>query len=338
MIKVYDSDERQFNNNGNVVLLPTKARVHNEDNGDFYLDLDCSLKYADYVKENNIIVVPTPQGEQPFRIRSYTVNNKRISVKAWHTYYDSNNYLIVDSYVQGLNANDALNHLNNATTPVSAFRVYSDIVSVNNFRCVRKSLNEAIEVVIERWGGHLIRDKWQIKLLNKIGRDNGITVEYRKNIKDISVEYDWSDVVTKLLPVGDNETMLDDPFLTSATQYAIPYCKTVEFSQEGIEQEDYDTEAAYIAAVKVLLRKQATEYLKANCVPKVSYTLKANPELVTDIGDYILVKDKEIGIDLITQVTAYEYDTITERYTSLEFGNYKKTIRGAIEQLINLSK
>jgi hypothetical protein len=47
---------------------------------------------------------------------------------------------------------------------------------------------------------------------------------------------------------------------------------------------------------------------------------------------------KEIGVDLITQVTAYEYDAIAERFVSLEFGNYKKTVKTAIEYIINKSK
>lgn len=338
MIRVFKSEDRTFTNNGDVVLTPTKARVKNEDNGEFILSLTCGIKYADYVKNNNIIVAPTPQGDQAFRIRDYKINNQRIEVTAKHVYYDAENYLIVDSYVQSLSGNAAINHLNDATTPTSDFTVNSNSTAVASYRCVRTSLKEAINLFIERWGGHLVRNNWDIKVKNSIGVDNGVTVEYRKNIKEISVEYDWSDVVTKILPIGNDGIMLASPFITSTTQYAIPYCKCVEFSQEGIDRDDYSSEAAYITAIRVELNKQALAYLAEHCKPSVNYTMKANPEKVTDIGDYILVKDKEIGVDLITQVTAYEYDAIAERFVSLEFGNYKKTVKTAIEYLINNSK
>lgn len=338
MIRAFKVNDKVFNNNGDVVITPFKARVINEDNGNFMLDMACSTKYADFIKENNIIVAPTPQGDQAFRIRDYKINNQRIEVTAKHVYYDAENYLIIDSYVQSLSGNAAINHLNDATTPTSDFTVNSNSTAVASYRCVRTSLKEAIDLFIERWGGHLVRNNWDIKVKNSIGVDNGVTVEYRKNIKEIEVEYDWSEVVTKILPVGNDEIMLPEQFITASTQYAIPYCKSVEFSQEGIERDDFPSEDDYIAAVRTELRRQATEYLKTHCKPSVNYTMKAEPEKVTDIGDYILVKDKEIGIDLITQVTAYEYDAYAEKFVSLEFGNYKKTVKSAIEYLIKKSR
>ena len=145
MIKVYQSGERNFTNNGEVVLIPLKAKIYNEDNGDFYLSLDCPIKYADYVKDDNIIVAPTPQGEQPFRIITRTVSNKKIEVRANHVYYDSANFLIADSYVQNKNGDGAIKWLNNATMPTSYFTVSSNVSAVDSYRCVRTSLNPFIE-------------------------------------------------------------------------------------------------------------------------------------------------------------------------------------------------
>jgi phage minor structural protein len=337
MIKVYNSSETQFKNNGLVVLLPSKCEVHNEDNGDFYLELTADTKFVDCLKENNIIVCNTPQGEQPFRIRQSKISNKKIEVTAYHVYYDSENYLILDSYAQNLTAGQALNHFKTATVPQNAFIFDSDINTRNNFRCVRKSLREAIDTVVERWGGHLKRDKWSVALLNEIGVDNGITIEYRKNLKEMTATYSWNDVVTQLLPVGNDGIMLPEQYIYKDS-YDIPYCKTVDFDQEGINREDYDSDAAYTQAIQAELRKQAQEYINIHYLPQITYELKATPEKVTDIGDYILVKDKEIGINLITQVVAYEYDAISERYTSLEFGNYKTTMKKAIVNLIKSTK
>ena len=107
----------------------------------------------------------------------------------------------------------------------------------------------------------------------------------------------------------------------------------VEFQQD-IDQEDYETEAAYIAALKSDLYKQARAYVNDYCYPRVNYTLKANPERVHDIGDVIRVHDKRLNIDLLTQVTAYEYDAFNERFISLEFGNYFNTLSNALSKFI----
>ena len=76
-----------------------------------------------------------------------------------------------------------MEHLNNATEPVSPFSMSSDIASVGSYRCVRKSLYEALEVVRERWGGHLIRDNFSIGLNSTIGTDTQAVIRYRKKLK-----------------------------------------------------------------------------------------------------------------------------------------------------------
>ena len=347
MIKVFGQTDKLFSSNGDMVIKPLKAKVKKEDNGDFFLDLETGLEYADYLAEGNIIVANTPQGDQAFRITNPTKTKSKITVKAWHVFYDSENYLIADSYVVNKNCNDALDHLNSATDNPSPFSTLSDVITVNSFRCVRKSLYEAIQTVIERWGGHLVRDNFNIEIRQQIGQDNGVTVQYKKNLKEITCEENWDNVVTKLLPVGKDGLLLDtvDPtaslYVYSSTQYVIPYTKTVSFSQDDVLEEDYQDadgnldEAAYTQALVDDLRVKAQEYVDLNGVPQVNYTLKANLERITDVGDTIEVIDHRLGIDLLTNLISYEYDCILKKYTELEFGNFKKTLSGLVSNITN---
>lgn len=325
MIKVFGQTDKSFLSNGDIVINPVKAKIKKSDNTDFYLEIETGLEYIDYLIQDNIIVSPTPQGDQPFRISNVTKTKNKISFKAYHVFYDSKNYLIQDSYVDDKNCNDALDHLNMATEPISPFSTISDVTTVNSFRCVRKSLYEAILTVLERWGGHLVWDGFTIAIRNEIGVDNGVTVEYAKNLKDITCSEDWSSVVTKLLPVGRDGLLLPEIFLTSETQYDVPYTKTVSFNQE-IEENDYETPEEYQEALIEDLRGQATLYLNQNCVPKVNYSLKANLEKITDIGDIVMVYDRRIGVNILTNVISYEYDVLLGKYTNIEFGNFKRSL------------
>jgi len=325
MIKVFGSTDKSFLSNGDIVINPVKAKVKKSDNTEFYLDIETGLEYIDYLVQDNIIVSPTPQGEQPFRIGNVTKTKNKISFRAYHVFYDSKNYLIQDSYVDDKNCNDALDHLNMATEPLSPFLTISDVTTVNSFRCVRKSLYEAIMTVLERWGGHLVWDGFTIAIRNEIGVDNGVTVEYAKNLKDITCSEDWSSVVTKLLPVGRDGLLLPEIFLTSEIQYDIPYTKTVSFNQE-LDQDDYETPEEYQEALIEDLRGQATLYLNQNCIPKVNYSLKANLEKITDIGDTVMVYDRRLGINILTNVISYEYDVLLDKYTNIEFGNFRRSL------------
>ncbi|WP_298625665.1 phage tail spike protein [uncultured Senegalimassilia sp.] len=335
MIRVFESTDKSFTTNGDIVILPTKAKVTKKDNGDYYLDLEASTKYADYLTSGRIIVADTPQGAQAFRISDLTKKSIKVSLKAWHVFYDSKNYLIADSYVVDMTANSALDHLNEATEPKSEFVTTSDVQSIDSFRCVRKSLYEAIQTVIERWGGHLVRDNFRIELRQSIGADNGVTVRYRKNLKELTCKYDWSSVVTKLLPVGADGILLNDQnagasiYVESEQKWDIPYTKTVSFSQSGIKKDDYgNDETAYRKALVDDLRRQAQDYVNKNCVPKANYTLKADLERVTDIGDTVEVIDERLGVHILTSVIGFTYDCILGKYTEIEFGNFSKTLSG----------
>ncbi len=203
MLKVFSANDTLFSSNGDIVINPKKAKVHKEDNGEFYLDLETDLSYIDYLVANNIIVAPTPQGEQAFRILNNIEKTKsKIKIKANHIFYDSKNYLIADSYVDTKNCNYALDHLNNATDTKSPFTTISDVNSIGSYRCVRTNLCDAIFKIIDRWGGHLVRNNWDIQIRKDIGQDNDVIVQYKKNLKSITCNENWNNVVTKLLPVG----------------------------------------------------------------------------------------------------------------------------------------
>ena len=341
MIKLFEAIDDIFTSNGDKIILPLKARVKKELNGDFYLELETDLSYINDLTANKIIVANTPQGEQAFRIADNIDKGKhKLSLKAKHVFYDTENYLIEDSYVVDKNCNDALDHLNAATSDISPFTTLSDVPSINSYRCVRTSLYEAINVVLERWGGYLVRDNFNIQIRNTIGQDNGVVVRYAKNLKDITCEENWEGVTTKLLPVGKDGLLLPEKYVYSQTQYAIPYTKTLSFSQD-ISEEDYKDEQgvvdenAYQNALIEDLRKQGQLYVDANCVPKVNYSLKANLEKVSDIGDIIEVIDERLNVSITTNLISYTYDCILDKYIELQFGNFKKTLSNLMQNINN---
>ena len=337
MIKIFSPTDKVFNSNGDAVVNATRAVIHKVDNGDYYIELECGLDYIDYVKPNNLIVAPTPKdGYQAFRIQAPVETTRtKIRVKAWHVYYDSENYLIADTFIVDKNCNAALDQLNNHTDNPSPFTTLSDVETIKSFRCVRKSLFEAVNTVLERWGGHLVRDNFNLQIRNVIGQDNGVIIQYKKNLKSIMVSEDWSAVCTKLLPVGKDGYLLDELYLYAETQYSIPYTRTVSFDQGDINQEDYPDEASYLEALREDLIAQGTAYLKISQYPKINYTLSANMEKITDVGDIVEVQDERLGVSLTASVLSFDYDCILEKYTQIEFGTLSANLSDLMSGISN---
>lgn len=338
MIKLFGKTETSFSSNGDKIIKAIKARIKKVDNGEFYLELETDLSYVSDLEEGRIVVAPTPQGEQYFRVSNVTKTKNKVKTKCLHVFFDSKNYLIEDSYVYQLNCNAALDHLNSATEPASEFTTISDVPTVASYRCVRKSLYEATQILIERYGGHLVMDKFSIGIRQTIGEDRGVVVRYAKNLKEITCAENWDNVVTKLMPIGKEGLMLPNKYVMSQTQYAIPYTKTVSFSQDNIVQDDYTTDdgqpdvEAYQAALLQDLEGKAQAYVNTNCVPQINYTTKANIP-VTDIGDTVQVIDERLGLTLTTNVISYDYDVILGQYREVEFGNFKQTLSGLTTQI-----
>lgn len=338
MIKLFGETDKEFATNGDIVIKAKKAVVNKKDNGDFFLELETDETYCYDFTEGRIIVANTPQGAQAFRVTNPEMKKHKIKIKAYHVFYDSKNYLIKDTNIVSKKCNDALNQLNLATDPTSPFTTSSNVGTKKSFRCVRKSLFQAINTVIERWGGHLVRDNFKIEIVDTIGQDNGITIRYAKNLEEIVKKEKWDKVVTKLLPTGKNGIMLNaldpliDPYLYSSFTYEIPYTKTVHFSQDEIEEDSFKdssgvlNERDYKQALISDLRQKAQIYLEKNTTPKIKYTLKANPKKLVDIGDTIAVIDEELGINILTNVIGYKYDCILKKFTEIEFGNFQETL------------
>lgn len=332
MIKVFQASDTTFSSNGDKVLQPLKAVIYKEDNGDYYLDLEVSIKDAEWIVNDNIIRSDVPAawgGAQNFRVYNPYKKKDRITCRCKHVYFDAGKYLIPDSYVVDKNCNDALDHLNTGCETPTPFTTFSDVPTIKTYRCVRKSFLEAISEVINRWGGHLVRDNYSISVKSNIGADNGVVVAYGKNITDITAEEDWSSVTTKIMPVGKDGLLLPEIYLYADVTYSTPYTRAVTFSQD-IEKDDGESDEDYNGRLITDLRTRAQAFIDENQYPKINYSVKADISKITDVGDTIEVKHEPLGINVITHVISVKWDCIQERFTEVNFGNFANKLSNLI--------
>ena len=140
MIRIFSTTDKIYTSNGDKVVTPLKARVHNADNGDFYLAIETGLEYIDHMVDNNIIVAPTPQGDQAFRLSNVSKGKTKLTAKAWHVFYDSECYLVPSVTITNKTCAQALTAVNGATDPASPFTVSSDVSGTGSLDIANKSL------------------------------------------------------------------------------------------------------------------------------------------------------------------------------------------------------
>ena len=338
MIKVYDSNERVFNNNGIKILHPLRADITKTDNGDYYVELQDTIESLDFYQAGMIVRIPTPWGVQGFRLANPTVKNSKVEVKAWHLTYDAKNYVIADAYAVNKNCNDALEHFNSNTDILSPFTTVSDITTVRSTRAICKTLFEVYEWLLsaDKYSGHWFRDNWTFGIKQNVGVDRGVVLKLGKNITDIQVTENWDEVCTKILPTttnGESSIMLDETYIELEEQlYDIPYTKIISFENQ-FNVEDFATEEEYLIAVKNWLRGEAENYIAEHKLPQVNYSVSANIDNVSDVGDVLQIKHPKCKVNILTEVISIQYDAIRNKYTKIEFGNFKKELKNLSQNI-----
>lgn len=330
MLKIYEESATTFSNNGIATLHPYKALVYKEDNGDYYIEIESPVEDYQYLQQGRIVRAETPWGWQGFRLQNPLRTSHRVKVKGKHLFFDSANYAINYANIDNKTASGALTVLNQKCDTTTPFTFDgTDVTTIISYDCTHQTLESGISNVLERSGGHLDRNNWNVAIKSTIGQDRGVVLSYGKNIKELEADEDWSEVCTKILPVGKDGINIDSVLLESTEQYKIPYTKIVEFQQD-IEQVDGESTEDYRSRLKADLKAQAENYLLTHHTPKVNYKVKAHLREITDVGDVIRVKHPKCNIELVTNVIKVVYDTIQKKYTEVEFGNFRRSLNDLI--------
>lgn len=94
MIQVYKPENKNYENNGDCVLHPTKCELTMQLSGEWDMEIECAADalYIDCLKAGSVITAPTPYGEnEQFRVYdaektssiSHLLNSRRLKTTWW---------------------------------------------------------------------------------------------------------------------------------------------------------------------------------------------------------------------------------------------------------------
>lgn len=344
MLALYSSTTTSFSNLGLGILRDVKNDpiITEELNGTFILEFDY-LKggfLCDNLIEGNLIKCKN----QIFRIKNINKSlsdSSAISILAQQFFqFDMSKNFLSDVAPTRLNAQDALKWLVDRAENESSFVISGDCTELSSARYVRKNVSDAIfsadNSLITRFGGELEYSLNNVYVHSKRGANKGFSIRYRKNLKGLEFNLDFSTVVTKICPQGTNELLLDDLYVESPkiNNYYQPFFKKIDFNI-GVDEEAEITE------------EMAKEQLKIECLklfengidlPEISikvdfielskcieYKEYQNLESCS-IGDTIQCIIPEFNINTSVRVVKTIYNDNLKRLTSLELGTVTKNI------------
>lgn len=349
MIWLYASDNENYSKNGDIALVPNVCEI---DTSEWELTLNHPIDEEGRWKsiiEGAVIKVPSfLNNDQLFRIFKKEKSDDGVEVKANPIFFDSaNDTMLIDVRPTDKNGQQALDIL----TQNTKYSGSSDIDNISTAYYQYKNLMEALmsddeNSFINRWGGEVLYDNFNVIINKNIGEDRGVQLLYGKNIPvdGLSEETSIETVVTRIYPKAYNGcTLSNNGYVDSPLSNNYTPCvhgKVIEFADVKMREDAQENDESNGIIVcdtqeeldNILIQK-CNEQFDAG-IDKPVVTIKANMILLENtteyeeyksletvsLGDTIYCYHRKLGIETKARVTSLVYDCIRKKTTSVVIG------------------
>ncbi|HFU4464427.1 TPA: phage tail spike protein [Streptococcus suis] len=316
----------------NVLLVNAfDDEIEQEGNGKYQL----SFKYptSDQRWENielaDLLLADDLHGEQEFRVFEIVKRNGYIFVYANQVVDDLNSYSISNISVDRVNGQTAMQALAGSIIRKHPFAFYSDIQDRHIFNQKNISVMDALangkHSIVGQWGGDLVRDKYNVNLLKRGGRESEALFMYKKNLKSYTETNSIRGLFTRLnLSVKDSDikTTVDSPLIGSYGG------RVYELNIEVADQDVTTLEQ---------LQEYGRNYFaeKLIDVPNNSLTILVtdNQEYDVRIFDMVFVHHEIFDKDLRMKITSYRFSPMGRKLKSVGFGKIKANLNQQVSNI-----
>ena len=359
---LYNKSETTFTHNGVGLLSEAvKATVTEERNGSYELSLQYPItgRFYSEITEGAIIKAKANETSEPQLFRIYKSSkpiNGIVTYSAEHISYDLNGIPLLGFSIKNATPQMALTKAIEGAALPCPFTAYSNISTLNSTEIltpcsVRALLGGQTGSLLDVWGGEYEFDNFTVKLYLHRGKDNGVVIEYGKNLKDLKQESNIAECYTHLMPyavytVQDESGNSEEKYvylaekvipLTEAEDIGHNKAFIMDFSDRFGDNEEITEEK---------LRAKATAYAAAADLgtPKVNITVSFVQLWQTEeykniaplervkLCDTVTVRFSKLGVAATSKVIKTVYNSLQEKYESVTLGDAKSSFANTVNK------
>lgn len=183
--------------------------------------------------------------------------------------------------------------------------------------------------LLDVYGGEYTFDNFSVTLENSVGADNGVTIEYAKNLTQLLQDEDGGSMYTGIYPYYYTEesglVQLPEKVVDGPTVWPFSVYKAVDM-----------TDKFQSVPTQAQLRTAAQNYVANNDIgsPKMSLDVDFIPLWQTEeykgdvkervsLGDTVTIKYSALGVNATARVMATRYNCLKEKYDKLTVGSIR---------------
>ena len=328
--------------NGNMPLNAAYAdEIVQEENSTYQLSFrfPTSDPLWEKLKEETFLTADDLHGEQDFVIFEVEKKHGYIQVYANQVFTLLNNYVVNPISLDRQTGSTALSRFAGSITRDNPFSFFSDIEDRHTFNIVSKNAMAAFakdkHSIICQWGGDLVRQGYQVRLLKNGGSENESLFMYKKNLSSYQHKTSTKSLKTRITFIatvkGEGEKAPDRTFTVTIDSPLIN--KYSQIYEDVIEVNDQDVKD------EVSLRKYGEQYYRTSLCDMMEDSLEievvGQSDVPVQMFDVVSIFHERYNLDVRKKITKYTYSPMAKKLKSIGFGQFQSGLANAIGNAVS---
>ena len=309
------------------------------------MDVPIEAYNSGLLHHDGIVKAMDSNGTQLFRINRFakSLRDGMITCYMNHISYDLNKLACRFAGNVYMSPSSAVTGIYNRACTIIPFDIESQLTTTSGKLALLtpRTVRNAIcgeDSILATWGGEVVWDNMSVTLVDQRGEDKteSVIIEYGKNIIDAKQEKEISSIYTGAIGFAftpDYGTAIVDTYIEQIPS-TNPKVLVIDWSDKASKEDDYpNNPLAYV-------HRWTVDYLENNDIstPKVTMSIDllslekigAYEDIQNmqklNLGDTVKVRIKPMDIELTARVIEREYDSLGERTTKVQIGDYVQTL------------
>lgn len=294
------------------------------------------------LEEETLLLADDLHGEQEFIIFEVEKHHAYITVYANQVATLLNNYSITEISVNNASGDRVMRSLTSSIIRSHNFTFSSDIANTHSFNLKNVTVANALfrdkHSIIGQWGGDLIRDKYDIRLLSNGGSNKEALFMYKKNLKSYQQKKSIKDLRTRIHFTktinSQKEGEKDKVIAVTVDSPLINKYKNIYEGNLDVNDQDVIDETT--------LRKYGENYFKTTLCDVIEESIEIDvvgtPDEPVGIFDTVTIFHEKFNLDVKKKITKYTYSPMGRKLKTIGFGkiqsNLGTTLAGMIDNAV----
>nr|DAX38501.1 MAG TPA: Neck appendage protein [Caudoviricetes sp.] len=291
------------------------------------------------LKEETFLTADDLHGEQDFYIFEVEKQQGYIQVYANQVISLLNNYIVSSIDVDRVSGTRALSALAGSITRANPFSFFSDIDDRHTLNIKDKNAMEVLakdkHSILGQWGGDMVRNGYNLRLLKNGGSENESLFMYKKNLSSYQHKTSTKSLKTRITfkttvkgegekaPDVDYVVVIDSPLLGKYSQI---YEAVVEVNDQNVKDQ-----ASLIEYGKQYFRTSMCDMLEDS----LEISVVGQSDVAVRMFDVVSIYHEWYGLDVRKKITKYTYSPMAKRLKSIGFGTFQSSLANAIGGIVN---